>query len=271
MLLIAAAIVVAVQGLGNLLVVALLVAPAASGAAGGRPRGADDGRCRRRSRSSPGCAGLYLSYHAEHGGGRVDRGDARRRLPGRRRRPPRCGPGAPEAGLPSNRWPRTGPITRCSTLAGAGYRRGGARTAVVEMLGRQTCAVSARDIDDALRDEGRVVGRASVYRTLETLAELKLVQRLDLGQRRQALRAAPPERRAPPPPGLRPLRQRRAVRGPRARARARAAGAAASPTRSTSTTSCCTARAGTAGDRRQRLDRARRLASGRVRRRGPAC
>ena len=67
------------------------------------------------------------------------------------------------------------------TLTEAGYRRGGARTAVVEMLGRQTCAVSARAIDDALRGEGRTVGRASVYRTLETLAELKLVQRLDLG------------------------------------------------------------------------------------------
>jgi Fur family transcriptional regulator, ferric uptake regulator len=68
------------------------------------------------------------------------------------------------------------------TLAGAGYRRGGARTAVVEMLGRQRCAVSARDIDDALRADGRTIGRASVYRTLETLAELKLVQRLDLGR-----------------------------------------------------------------------------------------
>ena len=66
-------------------------------------------------------------------------------------------------------------------LAEEGYRRGGARTAVVEMLGRQSCAVSARDIDDALRDTGRAIGRASVYRTLETLAELKLVQRLDLG------------------------------------------------------------------------------------------
>ena len=66
-------------------------------------------------------------------------------------------------------------------LADAGYRRGGARTAVVEMLGRQSCAVSARDIDDALRAEGRKIGRASVYRTLETLADLKLVQRLDLG------------------------------------------------------------------------------------------
>ena len=68
-----------------------------------------------------------------------------------------------------------------SKLSDAGYRRGGARTAVVEMLGRQTCAVSARDIDDSLRGEGKAIGRASVYRTLETLAELKLVQRLDLG------------------------------------------------------------------------------------------
>ena len=66
-------------------------------------------------------------------------------------------------------------------LADAGYRRGGARTAVVETLGRQSCAVSARDIDDLLRDQGKTIGRASVYRTLETLAELKLVQRLDLG------------------------------------------------------------------------------------------
>ena len=45
-------------------------------------------------------------------------------------------------------------------LSEAGYRRGGARTAVVEMLGRQSCAVSARDIDDALRGEGRFFGRA---------------------------------------------------------------------------------------------------------------
>ena len=37
-------------------------------------------------------------------------------------------------------------------LSDAGYRHGGARTAVVEMLGRQSCAVSARDIDDALRE-----------------------------------------------------------------------------------------------------------------------
>jgi Fur family ferric uptake transcriptional regulator len=66
-------------------------------------------------------------------------------------------------------------------LSEAGYRRGRSRSAVVQVLGTQECAVSARDIDDALRDSGHTIGRASVYRTLETLAELKLVQRLDLG------------------------------------------------------------------------------------------
>ena len=67
------------------------------------------------------------------------------------------------------------------TLADAGYRKGGARSAVVELLGRQSCALTARDIDDQLHAGGNTVGRASVYRTLETLTELKLVTRLDLG------------------------------------------------------------------------------------------
>ncbi|MEA2480463.1 MAG: Fur family transcriptional regulator, ferric uptake regulator, partial [Thermoleophilaceae bacterium] len=66
-------------------------------------------------------------------------------------------------------------------LAEAGYRRGGARSRVVELLGRQSCGLSAREIDARLDAEGQAIGRASVYRTLEALAELKLVQRLDLG------------------------------------------------------------------------------------------
>jgi len=67
-------------------------------------------------------------------------------------------------------------------LEQAGYRRGGARKAVVELLGRQSCAVTAIDIDTALRAGGQTVARASVYRTLEQLAELGLVQRLEVGQ-----------------------------------------------------------------------------------------
>jgi Fur family ferric uptake transcriptional regulator len=69
-----------------------------------------------------------------------------------------------------------------ATLAAAGYRRGGARNAVVELLDAQDCALTAQEIDDRLRADGRSVGRASVYRIVEMLTELKLVQRIDVGQ-----------------------------------------------------------------------------------------
>jgi Fur family ferric uptake transcriptional regulator len=66
-------------------------------------------------------------------------------------------------------------------LEEAGYRKGGARRTVVEHLGRQACAVSALDVETALRGSGRAVGRASVYRVLEQLATLRLVSRLEVG------------------------------------------------------------------------------------------
>ena len=67
-------------------------------------------------------------------------------------------------------------------LDSAGYRRGEARSAVVEVLSRQPCAVTAQEIGDALRRRRRSVGLASVYRALEVLSDLKLVQRLEMGQ-----------------------------------------------------------------------------------------
>jgi Fur family ferric uptake transcriptional regulator len=67
-------------------------------------------------------------------------------------------------------------------LARSGYRRGGARRAVIELLGDQRCALTAHEIDERLRDAGRAVGRASVYRALEQLTELHLVTRLEVGQ-----------------------------------------------------------------------------------------
>ena len=66
-------------------------------------------------------------------------------------------------------------------LDAAGYRRGGARAAVVELLSRQDCCLSAQDIHNRLRKARRPVGIASVYRALETLAELRLVKRVDAG------------------------------------------------------------------------------------------
>ena len=69
------------------------------------------------------------------------------------------------------------------TLQGAGLRRGGARTAVVEALARHDCAVTALELDDELRESGRSrVGRASVYRALEQLEQLGLVQRLEVSR-----------------------------------------------------------------------------------------
>ena len=67
-----------------------------------------------------------------------------------------------------------------ATLAEAGYRRGGARTAVVEALAGHTCAVTALDLDDELRRRQPAVGRASVYRALEQLEQLGLVARIEV-------------------------------------------------------------------------------------------
>ena len=69
-----------------------------------------------------------------------------------------------------------------STLENEGYRAGSARRTVVELLGRQHCCLSAKEITAALRAEGNEVGLASVYRALEVLDELRLVQRLDAGE-----------------------------------------------------------------------------------------
>jgi Fur family transcriptional regulator, ferric uptake regulator len=66
------------------------------------------------------------------------------------------------------------------TLQAAGHRRGGARTAVVEALAGHDCAVTALDLDDELRRRRPPVGRASVYRALEQLEQLGLVQRIEV-------------------------------------------------------------------------------------------
>jgi Fur family ferric uptake transcriptional regulator len=71
--------------------------------------------------------------------------------------------------------------TTLAALRAAGYRSGGARRTVVELLGRQDCCLTAQEIFDRLRGEGRSVGIASVYRVLDLLGEKGLVQRIDVG------------------------------------------------------------------------------------------
>jgi Fur family ferric uptake transcriptional regulator len=64
-----------------------------------------------------------------------------------------------------------------AALRDAGFRAGGARRRVVGLLARESCALTALEIDRRLDR----VGRASVYRTLEQLERLGLVARVDLG------------------------------------------------------------------------------------------
>lgn len=67
-------------------------------------------------------------------------------------------------------------------LAQNKHHAGAARRALVDLLDAQTCALSAIEIEDALRARQRPVGRASIYRILDELERLHLVQKLQVGQ-----------------------------------------------------------------------------------------
>jgi Fur family ferric uptake transcriptional regulator len=79
----------------------------------------------------------------------------------------------------------TGQLTWTETtiemLARKGLRNGGARRAVIDLLASQDCCLTAQAIFDRLRESGRQVGIASVYRVLELLTSEGVVQRIDLG------------------------------------------------------------------------------------------
>lgn len=69
-----------------------------------------------------------------------------------------------------------------SELAERGYRPGGARTAVIELLDLEGGCLDADDVAQRLRDRGRRVGTASVYRALNLLSELGLVHRVAVAE-----------------------------------------------------------------------------------------
>jgi Fur family ferric uptake transcriptional regulator len=77
----------------------------------------------------------------------------------------------------ASRWEETAR----AALSEAGHRAGGAREAVVSHVARQRCCLSAQEISDELREKGTDIGLASVYRALDLLREMGLVQRVEIG------------------------------------------------------------------------------------------
>lgn len=53
---------------------------------------------------------------------------------------------------------------------------------MVDALAALGCSSTARDIADRVETGGRAVGLSSVYRTLELLEHMRLVQKLDMGE-----------------------------------------------------------------------------------------
>ncbi len=68
-----------------------------------------------------------------------------------------------------------------AALLAKGLHQGGARRAVVEMLGEQDCCLTAQEVLDQLRASGRSVSIASIYRILDLLTNEGFVQRIELG------------------------------------------------------------------------------------------
>lgn len=66
-------------------------------------------------------------------------------------------------------------------LAQNGRHAGQARLALVRLLDSQSCALSAIEIEDELRASKRSVARASIYRILDELERLRLVQKVQVG------------------------------------------------------------------------------------------
>jgi Fur family transcriptional regulator, ferric uptake regulator len=68
-----------------------------------------------------------------------------------------------------------------TSLRRKGHRDGGARRAVIQLLGKQACCLTAQEIFDQLREQDRQVGIASIYRTLEQLTREGYLQRIEIG------------------------------------------------------------------------------------------
>ena len=74
----------------------------------------------------------------------------------------------------------TDPTTVQAALDDAGYRRTGARRSITDLIAARNGPFTAADLVADARTKRLGVGRATVFRTLDVLAELHAVERLDL-------------------------------------------------------------------------------------------
>ena len=86
--------------------------------------------------------------------------------------------------------PRENPIV--SSLGRAGLRLTGARRVVADVVAERRGHFTAEDVLAASRDRGAAVGRATVFRSLELLTGLGLVERVDLPSGEHAYVACEP-------------------------------------------------------------------------------
>ena len=73
-------------------------------------------------------------------------------------------------------------IGRAETeLRRAGHHSTVPRSTIITAIGAEDCLVTADELIHRLRDAGRPIGAATVYRTLELLERLRLLRRIEIG------------------------------------------------------------------------------------------
>ena len=74
----------------------------------------------------------------------------------------------------------TAPTTVQAALDDAGYRRTGARRSIADLIAARNGPFTAADLVADARARRLRIGRATVFRTLDVLADLHAVERIDL-------------------------------------------------------------------------------------------
>jgi Fe2+ or Zn2+ uptake regulation protein len=84
------------------------------------------------------------------------------------------------------------PVSLRTALGDAGYRSTDARRAIAELIAGRTAHFTAADLVADARRRRLGIGRATIFRTLDLLAELHAVERIDLPSGEHAYVACEP-------------------------------------------------------------------------------